>query len=144
MIATIIALKQFGAGYFVRSQGVLSLMSLDCHKEGGCKDPYEIQSHLYRSILTNIERGENDRQYASFGHLTNYDAKYYGYLWSRVFALDLFEMIKEHGLMNPDIGTKYVREILARGGSCDPNELLQNFLGREPRIDAFLTDMGLS
>ena len=81
--------------------------------------------------------------YASFGHLTNYNAKYYGYLWSKVFALDLFGYIKTIGLLNPEVGVRYKDTILAPGGSKDPNELIENFLGRKPNAEAFLHDLGL-
>ena len=82
--------------------------------------------------------------YSSFGHLTGYGAKYYGYLWSKVFALDLFATIKKHGLLSPEIGQKYIKEVLSKGGAQDPNELLYNFLGREPNAQAFLQEMGLN
>ena len=38
---------------------------------------------------------------------------------------------------------KYVDEILSKGGAQDPNELLYNFLGREPNAQAFFEEMGL-
>jgi len=98
---------------------------------------------LHNQLITNILFDPANHFYTSFGHLTGYGAKYYGYLWSKVFALDLFDEIKKHGLLNPVIGKKYIREVIGKGGSQDPNELLRNFLGREPNNKAFLKDMGL-
>ena len=49
----------------------------------------------------------------------------------------------KHGLLNPEISRKYVKEILSKGGAQDPNELLYNFLGREPNSKAFFEKMGL-
>ena len=60
-----------------------------------------------------------------------------------MFALDIFNEIKQHGLLNPEIGRKYVQEILSKGGSENPNISLRNFLGREPNQEAFLKDLGL-
>lgn len=80
---------------------------------------------------------------ACFGHLGGYAARYYGYLWSKVFALDIFEQISKEGLLNSEIGKKYQETILAPGGSLDPNVLLENFLGRAPSEKAFFRDLGL-
>ncbi|HEB41451.1 MAG TPA: hypothetical protein ENI08_00335 [Candidatus Dependentiae bacterium] len=143
MIDKILKLKRLTSGSFVRQQGYLSLLALDYYKEGAQKDPYQIMKRLHEQLIKNILFEPANHFYASFGHLTDYGAKYYGYLWSKVFALDLFDEIKKHGLLNPVIGQKYVREVIGKGGSQDPNELLRNFLGREPSNSAFLKDMGL-
>jgi len=144
MIDKIIVLKKLTSGNFVQRQGYLSLIALDYYKEGAQKDPYEIMKLLHEKIIKDVLFEPMNHFYASFGHLPEYGAKYYGYLWSKVFALDLFDKIKKHGLLNPEIGQKYIREVIGKGGSQDPNELLRNFLGREPNNEAFLKDMGLS
>jgi len=144
MIDKIIALKNLTSGNFVQRQGYLSLLALDYYKEGAQKNPYEIMKLLHEQIIKDVLFEPKNHFYASFGHLPEYGAKYYGYLWSKVFALDLFDEIKRHGLLNSEIGEKYVREVIGKGGSQDPNELLRNFLGREPNNEAFLKDIGLS
>jgi thimet oligopeptidase len=98
---------------------------------------------LRDEIIVSTVCDPEDRFYTNFGHLTEYAAKYYGYLWSKVFAKDLFAYIKEHGLLNPDVGQKYISAVLGKGGSKDPNELLKDFLGRDPSQEAFLKDIGL-
>jgi thimet oligopeptidase len=79
----------------------------------------------------------------AFGHLTGYGAKYYSYMWSKIFSLDIFYKIKEQGLLNEEMGRKLVATVLGRGGSADPNILLKDFLGREPNSDAFFKDLGI-
>ena len=143
MIDNIIALKQYDSGSFVQRQGGLARLSLDLYKAGADKDPHAILHGLLETINPRIFYGPEYRMYASFGHLTGYGAKYYGYLWSKVFALDLFDEIKKQGLLNSEIGSRYVAEILMPAGSKDPNELLKNFLGREPSQDAFINNLGL-
>lgn len=143
MIDNISALKRFDSGGFVTRQAMLAQYALDLFKAGASKNPDVILRELLSKLQPRIEFGSSYRLFANFGHLTGYAAKYYGYLWSKVFALDLFETIAKEGLLNPEIGNRYVTEILSKGGSIDPNQLLKNFLGREPRQDAFIRDLGL-
>ncbi len=51
---------------------------------------------------------------ASFGHLMGgYDAGYYGYLWSKVYAQDMFSVFKRCGRHEPHaVGRRYRTEIL--------------------------------
>lgn len=80
---------------------------------------------------------------SSFGHLMGYEGAYYGYLWSLVYAQDMFERFEEKGILNPEAGAYYRDKILARGGSMDELPMLRDYLGREPRMDAFLRHLGL-
>jgi thimet oligopeptidase len=143
IIDTIITLKNLTSGFFVTRQAYLSSMALSYFGAGENKDPHAMMKQLHSQIMVTTALSNDDHFYASFGHLTGYGAKYYGYLWSKVFALDIFATIKKHGLLNPEIGRKYVKEILGKGGAQDPNELLYNFLGREPNSKAFFEEMGL-
>lgn len=64
-----------------------------------------------------------------------------GYLYSEVFATDMFKTIFEADPMDPEKGKLYREKILQPGGSKDPMELLVDFLGREPTSDAFLEQL---
>jgi thimet oligopeptidase len=79
---------------------------------------------------------------ASFGHLTNYGSQYYGYLWSLVYAQDMYSVFESDPL-SPAIGNRFRKMVLAKGGSDDPLNLVKNFLGREPNNKAFLKNLGL-
>jgi thimet oligopeptidase len=76
--------------------------------------------------------------------MDGYDAGYYGYLWSKVYAQDMFSRFEKEGLLNPAIGRQYREEVLAPGGSTSEMDLVRKFLGREPNDAAFLKDLGLS
>ncbi len=142
-IDTIIALKNDGSGSFLQRQVWLSFVSLNLHQKDDSVDIYRLFKEAYETFISTSRFDEENHMYANFGHLCGYDAKYYGYMWSKVFALDIFDQIKIYGLLNPEIGSKYATCILAKGGTCDPTDLLINFLGRTPESDAFFKSMGL-
>ena len=123
-------------------QIMLSNYSLDIYSSP-CEDLGELWHRLDQQYRPQIAKMDNNYSFLSFGHLYEYGACYYGYLWSRVFALDVFEKIKKEGLLNPEIGALYIKQIIGRGGSLDPNQLLINFLGREPTQTAFLKSIGM-
>ena len=81
---------------------------------------------------------------ASFGHLMGYDASYYGYMWAEVFGDDMFGRFEQEGITNPDTGMEYRREILEKGGTIDADEMMVNFLGRQPDNSAFLRKLGIA
>ncbi|KKP24724.1 MAG: hypothetical protein SZ59_C0001G0042 [candidate division TM6 bacterium GW2011_GWF2_28_16] len=138
-----IELKNFDSGYFVTRQVVLSLLSLECFVEGKDKNIDKLNKDLFEKYITKIKFEPDAHFWAAFGHLMGYAAKYYGYMWSKVFAIDLFYKIKESGLLNAQEGERIVNLVLGRGGSKDPDILLKDYLGREPNQDAFLKDLGI-
>jgi thimet oligopeptidase len=75
--------------------------------------------------------------------MAGYDATYYGYIWSRVWALDVGSEFQKGGMLNPEVGMRYRRSVLEPGASAEPEALLQSFLGRPPRADAFYRELGL-
>ncbi|HEV7231221.1 MAG TPA: M3 family metallopeptidase [Bacteroidia bacterium] len=79
---------------------------------------------------------------AGFGHLTNYGSQYYGYLWSLVYASDMYSVFAANPL-SPALGHKFREQVLAKGGSDDALNLVKNFLGREPNNKAFLKNLGI-
>lgn len=53
----------------------------------------------------------------------------------------MFKTIFEDNPMNPGKGKLYREKLLQPGGSKDSMELLVDFLGREPNLDAFLEQL---
>jgi Zn-dependent oligopeptidase len=72
-----------------------------------------------------------------------YDAGYYGYLWSKVYAQDMFTVFQSYGLLSPVAGARYRKEILQPGATSEPDALVRNFLGRPLSYDAFYKDIGI-
>ncbi len=82
------------------------------------------------------------RSEAAFDHLMNgYDAGYYSYLWSEVFAKDIFTRFKKEGLFNPAVGMAWRREVLEHGADRPEPESLKAFLGRAPDEQAFMAEI---
>ncbi|MBD3231146.1 hypothetical protein GF322_00635 [Candidatus Dependentiae bacterium] len=138
-----IELKKFDSGFFVTRQVWLSFIALDCFLSGAYKDTDKLIKNLHQKYIKNIRFDPRTHFQAAFGHLIGYGARYYGYMWSKVFALDLFEKVKKKGLLNSEIGQEFANKILSKGGSVEPDKLLRNFLGRAPNQEAFLKEYGI-
>jgi thimet oligopeptidase len=82
---------------------------------------------------------------AAFGHLmSGYDAGYYGYLWSKVYAQDMFSRFAAEGLTNPVAGAAYRHDILAPARLEEPDQEVTHFLGRPMSPDAFYRELGIT
>jgi len=143
IIEKIQQLKRFESGYFVKRQVGISLFSLQCFLEGENKNPYQLKMDLFKNLFDEIAFYDWDHFESSFGHIVSYKEGYYGYLWSKVFAIDIFRHIKKSGLLNPEVGQLYINKVIGKGGSGDPSDYIKDFLGREPSLDAFFEELGL-
>jgi thimet oligopeptidase len=76
--------------------------------------------------------------------MSGYDAGYYGYLWSKVYAQDMFSRFVAQGLTNPVVGTAYRRDILAPAREEEPDQEVRAFLGRPMSPDAFYRELGIA
>ncbi len=143
LIEKIRALKSFDTGHFISGQLALASVALAYFLPGEHKDTAAIWKLNQQRFRGYLFFDKSSHHYAAFGHLANYGPKYYGYMWSQVYAADLFNYIKQFGLLNREIGERYTHEVIGKGGSQDPMELLVNFLGRKPNSEAFFKDLGI-
>ena len=67
-----------------------------------------------------------------FGHLVTYGAGYYGYLFSQVFATDIWKVCFEENCLSREAGDRFWHQILAHGGAKDPWQMLTDMLGHHP------------
>ncbi|KAJ6789177.1 hypothetical protein PWT90_03301 [Aphanocladium album] len=85
------------------------------------------------------------QKHATIGHFVGgYDAGYYGYMYSKVFSTDMFYTAFKANPMDGEVGRRYRKLVLERGGSMDENVILKEFLGREPNPENFYKDLGLA
>lgn len=101
---------------------------------------------LFRSLIKKNTGGDtypNAYFAAGFDHLMGYEVNYYGYLWSKVYADDMYTEFEKNGPLNKRIGKKFKREILEVGSSRDEMDSVKAFLGRRPNNKAFLRKLGV-
>ena len=143
MMASISRARKFDAGVRYSRQVFLGQFDLYIHTHGAKVDADAAAKKLWAEIMSFPEDPQSHFA-AGFGHMmSGYDAGYYGYLWSEVFAADMFTRFAKEGILNPKTGRDYRDIILAKGRSEDPDQLLRKFLGREPNEDAFLRQIGI-
>ena len=145
LLEKMIAAKNINSGTKALQQifyGIYDFTLNDGFDPDGNKSTTDLIKEL-KNEITFYPYQEGTHQQASFGHLNGYGAAYYGYKWSEVYAQDMFSVFEANGILNPDIGLKYRRIILEKGGTVDPYELVKEFLGREPNSEAFLRSMGI-
>lgn len=65
-------------------------------------------------------------------------------MYSLVFSTDMFHTVFKADPMSVEAGRKYRSLVIGRGGSMDENDMLKEFLGREPNPEAFYKELGLA
>lgn len=110
--------------------------------ENCCDSTSSISLRLKKSI-TKFDFPEGTHFHASFGHFVGYAAGYYSYMWSKVYAQDMWSVFEKEGPLNSEVGRRYRQLILEPGASEEPILLVKNFLGREPNNKALLKDLGI-
>jgi thimet oligopeptidase len=141
LLDRMIEAKNLDSAVFCARQLFFGDLDYAYHSGGAKKDTTAIAAELHE--IQGFPMPEDTYFQAGFGHLFGYDAGYYGYKWSEVFADDMFTRFEATNPMDTAIGLEYRRKILERGGSVDGDVLVREFLGREPNFDAFLRNMGL-
>lgn len=67
---------------------------------------------------------------------------------SQVYACDMFysnfAANGNGGVLDPEQGMRWRREVLEKGGSRDEMEGIKRFLGREAQPEAFMRELGLT
>lgn len=108
-------------------------------------DTKALFKQLYPKVMLGIPLLEGTNPAASLLHLvTGYEATCYRYIWSEVFAADIFASKFEADVLNNFVGMQFRNKVLAPGGSKDAFDILRKFLQREPLHEAYKMRIGIS
>ena len=141
LLDSMLAAKTLSSGITTLRQLYFSHLDQAYHAPGFDGDSTAATEELHE--ITSFPYTPGTHFQSGWGHLFGYDARYYGYLWSHVFGDDMFTRFEGAGLLNAGLGAEYRRTVLERGGTVDGDQLVRDFLGREPNSDAFLRGLGL-
>jgi thimet oligopeptidase len=131
------AAKEFGKGYWVRTQMFYAALSLAYHRMDAAKvDSTKVVQELQHkySVFPYVK---DTHFQAAFGHLNGYSSGYYTYMWSLVIAKDLLSAFQKNGMMDTKTSYKYRDTVLVPGGAKDAADLVKDFLGRPYGFDSF-------
>jgi thimet oligopeptidase len=132
----------FGRADGVRTQLFYTSYSLEVHNRAPEElNPDTLLEEGYKRLLP-YEWIDGNRMYASFTHLIGYTSNYYTYMFDKAIALDFFGQFDRSNLLEGPTAMRYRRAILEPGGSKPGVQLIDDFLGREHRMDAFAEWIG--
>ena len=80
---------------------------------------------------------------ANWIHVNTHPVYMYGYLWSEVYALDMFTEFEKNGLRDTKTGVRYRKLILSNGTQGDIVKAVEQFLGRPSNNKAYVKSLGL-
>lgn len=138
MMNNLIGSRDFLEGLFLTRQIAMATFDMDIHQKKPSQPLNQVASTT-ASKYSPLPQSKDSLFPASFAHIMHgYDAGYYSYLWSRVYAYECFALFEKYGVLSSKIGQRYWGEILARGSSRDEMQSLKAFLGKSPSVKAFI------
>ncbi len=146
MIGTLVgARRHMQASYYLK-QAVSALLDIRIHTAAvdAPVEPTHI-TKMYLDMKLQYEAMDipDDSLFpAGWSHMADYDAGYYGYLWSKVYALDMYSKFATNPL-DPMVGAEFRKKVLDPGSSRTELDLVRDFLGREPSEAPFLAALGI-
>jgi oligopeptidase A len=142
-----VAAKNFQSGMQMVRQIEFALFDMHLHYDfdpEGDKTPLDLLDDIRRQVAVVFPPSYN-RFPNSFAHIFagGYAAGYYSYKWAEVLSADVYSLFEENGVLNAEVGQRFLNEILGPGGSRSALESFIAFRGRKPSIDALLRHAGM-
>ena len=151
-----VAAKNFQSGLFMLRQVEFSLFDMRIHAElttlsaaqpdAAGKAIAQVLAEVRQEVAV-LQPPAYNRFAQSFAHIFagGYAAGYYSYKWAEVLSADAYAAFEEAGpAQYSQVGERFWREILSRGGSRPAMESFKAFRGRPPKPDALLRHNGLA
>ncbi|MBB5214109.1 M3 family metallopeptidase [Parapusillimonas granuli] len=155
------AAKNFQSGMQMLRQIEFSLFDMDIHHQAHGLSIQQVLDTLdeVRKEVAVLFPPSWHRFPHNFSHLFagGYGAGYYSYKWAEVLSADAYAAFEESATapgaaalgassdtLDPATGRRFLKEILAVGGSRPAGESFAAFRGRPPSIDALLRHSGLA
>jgi len=137
--------KNVASGYFALSQlrkCVYDMNLYDLYNPNEKLDTDELWRKIDAELGIPMDV-EGTHYQASWIHINTHPVYYYGYLWSEVYAQDMFTQFEEHGLLDQTTGLRYRKLILSNGKQRDIVAAVEEFLGRKSNNEAYIKSLGL-
>ncbi|WP_410497847.1 M3 family metallopeptidase [Chitinibacter sp. S2-10] len=149
-----LAAKNFHSGSGLQRQLYFSIFDMALHQKSEAISAGDLTvfAQSVQQELALPLPPEYNRFPQSFSHIFSggYAAGYYSYKWAEVLSADAYAAFEEaadqtgSSVVNPAVGARFRKEILAVGGSRPAAESFAAFRGRAPTIDALLRHNGLT
>ncbi|KAJ3875744.1 hypothetical protein F5051DRAFT_333312 [Lentinula edodes] len=144
LITKLVKSRYVNVGLFYLRQVFFAKFDIKVHTSSGSLEDQDYTAlwNSLRESISLVKSGKLTPGQGTFGHITGgYDAGYYGYTYSLVFAADMYATIFKADPLDPARGKRYREKILVPGGSREELDSLKDFLGREPNSKAFLNEL---
>jgi thimet oligopeptidase len=138
--------RNVGSGLFTLQQIFYGTLDMTYHDKYDPRNSSETTTEILKRLqdeITYFDYMSDTYFQAGFGHLVGYAAGYYGYLWAKVYAEDMFSVFRKEGILNKEMGQSFKEKVLEMGSSREEKQIVFDFLGREAKYDAFLESIGL-
>ncbi|KAJ3492639.1 hypothetical protein NLG97_g5260 [Lecanicillium saksenae] len=139
---------EFRIEYYLK-QLADATFDMTVHNPKTHKDLEELdETKLYQNLeaqSTFTPVDSSSKPQAAFSHLVSgYNSGYYAYVCSNVFGEEIFQSNFAADPTSTTAWNRFRRGILQYGGSKDPTEILEEFLGRPPTTASLLKSLGIA
>jgi len=131
--------RNYNTGLHYLTQILYIKYDLEIHQKYNATEKY-LHDTWFKicSELLPFRCSNNTIPMCRFDHIIGYASGYYGYLWSIIYAYDAFTLFEINGIFNKNLGMRFRKEILEKGGTISGTKMLENFLKRKMSNKTFL------